>query len=63
VTFVQACLAGQAQPDDIDDWVDAWHDGNSPESLQDFLGFIDEEFNTWVMTPSELHKILVQRVA
>ena len=43
--FVAKCLAGEALADDIDDYIDRWHDGlgNPDEYLDQFLGFSDEE--------------------
>lgn len=63
-TFVDACLKGQALPLDIDDWVDYWHDtefdGVEP-TLDEFLGFDEDEGKLWVEKPLSLGVILAAR--
>ncbi len=66
MTFMDACFAGQALLDDVDDWVDAWHDaGGSPrgtaESLKSYLGFHDFEYSLWAEKPSMLRLIVAAR--
>lgn len=61
VTFVDACLAGDALALDIDDWVDRWHDDDVPDptlSLDEFLGFSSEEGQLWAEKPASLDFIL-----
>lgn len=65
-TFIDACFAGQALLDDVDDWVDAWHDaGGRPrgtaESLKSYLGFNDFEYSLWAEKPSMLRLIVAAR--
>ena len=53
MTFVEKCLAGEALADDVDDYVDRWHDGEGDpnESLAEFLGFTDMEYRLWAEKP------------
>ncbi len=44
--FVNLCLRGEALADQIDDYVDQWHNGDSEEELSDFLGLTPEEVLT-----------------
>ena len=60
-TFVNLCLSGEAFAHEIDDFVDAWHDGNDPRTLSDFLGMTDEEYAIWVERPETLREILNAR--
>ena len=49
-TFVERCLEGTAQPDDVDDWVTAWHNsepGSEDLTLYEYLGFTPEEGAIW----------------
>lgn len=61
LTFVDACLNGEADLADIDDWVDRWHDtkftGPVP-SLDDYLGFTPDEGRLWVEKPASLGAII-----
>jgi hypothetical protein len=63
MSFVDKYLAGEALLDDIDDYVDLWHDGEGgPDvSLADFLGFSDEEYKLWAEKPASLPSILDAR--
>ncbi|MDR3044026.1 MAG: hypothetical protein LBU75_07150 [Desulfovibrio sp.] len=57
-TFVERCLAGQVLANEIDDAVDAWHDGDDPRTLREFLGFTDEEYACWVKDHACVYTIL-----
>lgn len=63
-TYVDACLDGDARPDDVDDCVDAWHDdapGSENLSLAEFLGFTSEEYARWARDGAALQEILDHR--
>jgi hypothetical protein len=57
-TFLDLVLAGDARQDDIDDFVDQWHDGDASCSLAEFLGMSDDEYALWVEKPATLSLIL-----
>ncbi|WHU45172.1 hypothetical protein QNM97_14035 [Gordonia sp. L191] len=60
-SFIAACLAGDADENDIDDWVDRWHDRDKrepPISLDEFLGFTAAEGRIWASHPDRLTAIL-----
>lgn len=57
-TFVEAVLAGDAMPVDIDDYIDAWHGSSDDISLPDFLGLTDHEYALWVEQPDVLNFLL-----
>ncbi|WP_297850044.1 hypothetical protein [uncultured Corynebacterium sp.] len=63
-TFVEACLDGNVRPDDVDDWVEAWHDdasGSENISLEEFLGFTAGEYARWARNGAALQEILDNR--
>lgn len=47
-SFIDQCLAGGANEDAIDDFVDRWHEGGSGVPLWRFLGMTREEYGLWV---------------
>ncbi len=47
-TFVDLCLNGEAFVDQLEDFVDAWHDEKSDQSLHEFLGFTFSEYKLLV---------------
>lgn len=57
-TFVSAVLAGDALLRDVDDWIDSWHDSDSPNELHEFLGMSWEEYRLWAEQPASLRFIL-----
>src|SRR6478609_2243589 len=57
-TFVGACLAGSAFLEDVDDWVDGWHESDSEASLDEYLGFTESEGALWAERPESLRFIV-----
>lgn len=63
-TFMDALLAGDALPQDVDDWVDAWHDsGDETGALHEYLGMNWEEYQLFVERPESLRFTLAARRA
>lgn len=60
-TFVKLCLDGDALAEDIDDFVDVWHQGGTGLPLYEFLGFTHDEYKLWVERPNSLDLILYAR--
>ncbi len=60
-TFVELFLAGRAQPEDVDDFVDLWHEGGDPRPLAEFLGLTQAEYARWVAGKASLADILHAR--
>jgi hypothetical protein len=56
--FIEQCLEGLALPDDIDDFVDSWHEQEGDESLHHFLGMTRKEYSLWVTDPDVLPYII-----
>jgi hypothetical protein len=56
-TFIERYLTGEARPEEIDDYVDTWH--NSPDGLElhEFLGMSKEEYALWLRNPDALPDI------
>jgi hypothetical protein len=61
-TFIQLCLRGEVVQDEIDDFVDRWHDDETDHRpIHKFLGMTKEEYNLWVEQPGALRLILAAR--
>jgi len=60
-SFMDLSLQGEALPDQIDDFVDIWHEGGTGLKLSEFLGFTDDEYSLWVEKPNFLKYILGAR--
>ena len=59
--FIQLALNGEVLADEIEDFVDQWHESDSDEELQVYLGMTDEEYSLWFTDPDYLELILSAR--
>lgn len=59
--FITLCLQEKRRPEEIDDYVDAWHDGEPALPLHEFLGMTPAEYQLWVQAPAILPLILDAR--
>ena len=60
--FIQKCLIGDALLEEIDDYIDDWHQGESVMSLHEFLGMTRNEYYLWVEDASSLPYIVNARI-
>lgn len=56
--FIQDCLSGDALLDEIDDYIDKWHEGDSDIPLHTYLGMSREEYAAWLKSPENLTYIV-----
>lgn len=56
--FIQDCLTGDALLEEIDDYIDKWHDGESDLPLHTYLGMSRDEYGTWLESPDRLTYIV-----
>jgi|SRR5690606_17839685 len=62
MSFVDLCLAGDVLEDEIDGFVDMWHEDQDTElELHEYLGMTWEEYSVWATKPSVLPFILSAR--
>ena len=57
-SFIEKCLAHEAVPEDIDDFIDQWHAHPGPRSLHEFLGMTRDEYARWIADASTLQAII-----
>jgi hypothetical protein len=62
LNFLDQCLAGKATPDQIDDFIDRWHEAPGGRELDDFLGMTSEEYSLWLRVPDALPCIIKARL-
>jgi hypothetical protein len=58
---MQLALNGDVLAEEIDDFVDAWHEGEGAGELHEFLGMTNEEYSLWIANPDFLEIILAAR--
>lgn len=67
-TFMDQYVEGHVMADEIDDFVDRWHDEapiimGHPVPMHDFLGMSRDEYEAWVHDPSVLPHIVRARMS
>lgn len=61
MTFKEKYLSGEIEFEAIDDYIDEWNNGTSPETLAHFLGLNEEEEDVWIEDSDEALKELLDR--
>lgn len=63
LNFLDACLNGEAFIEEIEDYVEKWHDGEGEnQELYEFLGFTKDEYTLFLHNNnSVIKKILFNR--
>jgi hypothetical protein len=56
--FIQDCLAGRVLLDDIDDYVEKWHEGGTNMPIEEFLGMTPTDYRVWAKNPDMLGIII-----
>ena len=59
--FFQLYLDGEVLADDIDDFIDQWHERPGRKKIFDFLGLTKEEYELWLRDPNALADIASAR--
>jgi hypothetical protein len=59
--FIDLLLAGDALLEEVDDYVELWHESGGEETLAAFLGMTDEEYALWAPSPDALAQIVRAR--
>jgi predicted transcriptional regulator len=57
-SFIELCIRDKVLPEEIDDFVQGWHQSDSNEELYEFLGMTWDEYATWVTDASILPLII-----
>lgn len=63
VTFIDDCLAGAATVDEIDDYVERWHEGDLGRDmeLRELLGMSKQEYACWIQDANAIGAIIAAR--
>lgn len=56
--FIEQCLLREARPEDIDDFIDQWHENPGEQPLHDFLGMTRNEYALWIANATILPTII-----
>ena len=59
--FIAKCQMGEVLLDEIDDFVDKWHESDSESPIYEFLGMTRYEYFLWLKSPDVLPYIIKAR--
>lgn len=57
-TFIDDVIAGRASADQIDDYIDTWHESDDERDLHAALGMSWDEYGEWASHPDALTRII-----
>ena len=60
-SFIESCIHGDAMLEEVDEFVEQWHESNSESELHEFLGMTAREYSLWVVDPDILPFIVIAR--
>ncbi len=56
--FIEQCLLGEVLMEEIDDYVDQWHESGNDMPIHKFLGMKRSEYSLWLSDPDMLPFII-----
>ncbi len=61
-SFIELCVMDEASLDDIDKYINKWHDDERSDiTLHEYLGMTEYEYKCWVHSPNILESIVNSR--
>lgn len=60
-TFIDLCLKGKVVLDEIDDFIDRWHQAPEGRELHDYLGMTKDEYSLWLRVPDAFPYLIKAR--
>jgi hypothetical protein len=59
--FMDACMNGEELAEEIETYIEEWHEGDSKETVYEYIGMTREEYGLWVENDSILKSIFYAR--
>jgi hypothetical protein len=59
--FVELCIQGKCSLNEIDNYIDQWHDSDTTLQIYDYLGMTQREYRLWVSMPNSLWLIIAAK--
>jgi hypothetical protein len=60
-TFLERYMNGEVLSEDVDDFVDAWHQNSGEKEIFEYLGMTRDEYSIWLRDPDVLPYIAKAR--
>ena len=61
-SFIENCINGDAICEEIDDYIDKWHEMDCKSTLREFLGMSEYEYAAFVEDESIIDRIVSARI-
>lgn len=61
-SFIDDLLSGLCQMSDIDKYINYWHNNNTKNSLHEFLGLNEKEYEKWLKNSDNLKEIISNKI-
>jgi hypothetical protein len=55
--FFEKFLKFEAKPEDILEYIDAWHSANTEESVYEYLGLTEKEYEIFIRHPEKAESL------
>lgn len=62
INFVDSVLEGESKIDDLDNWIEFWHQNQIDIELSTFLGLGDKDFVEFMKDPEHIKHVLKMRL-
>jgi siroheme synthase (precorrin-2 oxidase/ferrochelatase) len=60
--FIEKCINADALLEEIDDFIDEWHESDSDITIYEFLGMSQKEYRMWVENDDVLKYIIMAHI-
>lgn len=57
--FIELCISGEALLEDIDDYIDEWHESDTDQPIYEYLGMTKNEYSCYVASSDILPYIVL----
>jgi hypothetical protein len=58
MTFIEMCNLGRRNLNQLDDFIDEWHEGLWQGSLREAMGLTTSEYSSWVVGCATIEEIV-----
>lgn len=60
-SFVQKCLNGEANPEELDEQIEYWHTHDTGVTLREYLGLTHSEYEEWGKGNNSTFRDIIRR--
>lgn len=61
MNFIEKCVSGTCSVNEIDDYIEYWHNNDTGNTLSEFLGMSDDEFNLYTKYGNDCLNSIIEK--